>query len=288
MNKFARMIDVLDLYSESDTVLTAEEIADRLQVSRPTAFRYVRELSTAGFLANYSGRYSLGARIITLDYRIRESDPVLKVARKVMHELAAETASTAILCRMYNEDVINVHHELGYDESGVTFGRGRPLPLFRGSASKTMLAHLPPARLKKIYTQHSHDPDVQKIAQDWPGFREYFARIRQAGHYISTKEVDANVVGIAAPITVAGLGTLGVISLVVSVERLKLINTAGIAEILKLRSREIAEKLRTLADNRTATSTSAPVQMSQPADAANSGARIRPVTNKRSSTVAAE
>ena len=56
MNKFARMTDVLDLFSESDTLLTAEMVAARLQVSRPTAFRYVRELSEAGFLANYSGR----------------------------------------------------------------------------------------------------------------------------------------------------------------------------------------------------------------------------------------
>jgi DNA-binding IclR family transcriptional regulator len=126
MNKFARMIDVLDLYSDTDTLLTAEDIAQRLEVSRPTAFRYVRELTVAGFLANYSGRYSLGARIITLDYRIRQSDPVLKAARAVMKALSAETGCSTVLCRMYNEEVINVHDEVGYGDPGVSFsGRGR-------------------------------------------------------------------------------------------------------------------------------------------------------------------
>lgn len=246
MSKFNRMIDILDLYSETDTVLTAEEIADRLGVSRPTAFRYAKELSMAGFLANYSGHYSLGARIITLDYRIRKSDPVLKVARGLMKLLAAETASTSILCRMYNEEVINVHHEGGYEESGVTFGRGRPLPLFRGSASKTMLAYMPLLKLKKIFTHHQEDPELLAIAPDWAGIKSHFAKIRQAGHYVSRQEIDKDVVGIAAPIVVPGLGPVAVISLVFSVERFKLINTEGVADILKRRNREIAQQLQAL------------------------------------------
>jgi len=248
MSKFARMIDVLDLYSEKDTLLTAEEVATRLQVSRPTAFRYVRELSTAGFLANYSGRYSLGARIITLDYRIRESDPVLKVAREVMRKLSAETACSSILCRMYNDDIINVHHEIGYDDSGVTFGRGRPLPLFRGSASKIMLAHLPPARLKKIHERHRTDPDLRALGADWPQVKAYFTRVRQTGHYVSNQELDAGTVGVAAPIIVPGVGPVAVISLVFSVDRLALINTEGLATMLKVRTAEVATLLGVLTD----------------------------------------
>lgn len=248
MNKFARMIDVLDLYSESDTLLTAEDIATRLQVSRPTAFRYVRELSLAGFLANYSGRYSLGARIITLDYRIRESDPVLKAARPVMKALSTETGCSSVLCRMYNEEVINVHDEAGYDDPHVSYsGRGRPLPLFRGSASKTMVAHLPPAKLKKMYERHRNDADVQALGPDWPGFRNYYQRIRQAGHYISQRELDDNTIGIAAPVIAPQVGTVAVIALVFSAARLSLLNPDGLALAVKRRCAEVGQQLSTLA-----------------------------------------
>jgi len=251
MSKFSRMTDVLDLYSEAHTLLTAEDIAERLNVSRPTAFRYARELSRTGFLANYSGRYGLGARIITLDYRIRESDPVLKTARDIMKALTAETGCDAILCRMYNEEIINVHHEKGYHDSGVTFGRGRPLPLFHGSASKVMLACLPPARLKKIFDKHRNDPALQELAADWPSFKAYFARIRQQGHYMSDQEVDKGTVGIAAPIAVPGIGAVAVISLTLSIERQALINTEGLAAIVTQRANEVAQKLHHLADDET-------------------------------------
>ncbi|MDB5752106.1 MAG: IclR family transcriptional regulator [Ramlibacter sp.] len=249
MTKFARMIDVLDLYSEHVSLLTAQEVAALLQVSRPTAFRYMRELSTAGFLANYSGRYSLGARIITLDYRIRTSDPVLQQAQGVMRELCAETACGAILCRMYNDDIVHVHHEAGYDDASLQFfGRGMPLPLFRGSASKAMLAFLPPARLKKLYERHRADPDVLRIGSDWPRFQAYFAAIRGAGSYMSDQEIDQGTVGIAAPIVVPRLGPVGVIALVFSVDRLALMNCEGLATVLRGQTRELAQRLHLLAE----------------------------------------
>lgn len=242
------MLDVLDLYSESATLLTAEDVAARLQVSRTTAFRYMRELSSAGILANYSGRYSLGARLITLDYRIRASDPILQEAREIMRVLCAETACSALLCRMYNEEIIHVHHEAGPDEHGLAvIGRGRPLPLFRGSASKTMLAYLPANKLRKIYDRHHDDPDLQALATDWPSFKAYFAKIRQVGYYLSNQEIDTGTVGIAAPVTVGRLGPVAVISLVFSVHRLPMLNPDGLCAILRTRTQELGRKLESLA-----------------------------------------
>lgn len=240
MNKFSRMIDVLDLFSEEDSLLTAEDIAARLQLSRTTAFRYVKELNAVGFLANYSGRYSLGARIITLDYRIRQSDPVLGAARPIMKQLTAETGCSAILCRMYNDEVINVYDEPGYIDPNLNVSsRGIPLPLFRGSASKVMLANLPARRLKRIYDNHRDDDDVRAQGPEWAAFKAYYARIRQTGHYISHHELDPHTVGIGAPIIVPSLGAVGVISLVFSSDRLAMLNTDGLASRVKELSAQV-------------------------------------------------
>ncbi len=246
MTKFARMIDVLDLYSESNALLSAEDIAERLNVSRPTAFRYARELSAAGFLANYNGRYSLGARIIMLDYRIREADPVLRAARAPMQQLAAETSHGVILCRMYNDDVINVHHELGYDRRAVSFGRGRPLPLFRGAASKVMVGCQNARRLRRIHDRYGDDPDVLAFAPDWTAFRRYYAQIRQRGHYVSIEEVEPDTVGIAAPVLLPDTGVVAALSLVLSRQRLEHVNPEGLAQLVARRARAISGALLAL------------------------------------------
>jgi DNA-binding IclR family transcriptional regulator len=244
MSKFARMMDVLDLFSEQTTLLRAEDIAERLEVSRPTAFRYAAELCAAGFLANYAGSYSLGARIITLDYRIRESDPVLRIARPVMRALAADMVGTAILCRMYNEDVINVHQEEVKPEEDAIYGRGRPLPLFRGAASKTMLAFMPPTKVRKIYERHKDEPDAQAIGKDWGAFNTALKAIRRKGFYVSVREVNRDRVGIAAPIMLPGTGPVAVLSLVLPVERLRVINPDGVGEQVMACTREISRQLQ--------------------------------------------
>lgn len=242
-NKFGRMLDVLDLYSVQDTLLTAEDVASRLNISRPTAFRYVRELSEAGFLANYSGRYSLGARIITLDNRIRHSDPVLRAAHEVMEKLSATTACTSVLCRMYNEEVVNVHEQLKNHSQSVSFERGRSLPLFRGAASKVMLTSLPPSRLRKICEKHGEDPDLQAIGRNWDEIRKYFAGIRRAGYYFSDQELEVDTFGVAAPIEVPGIGLVAAISLVFSARQRSLMNVEGLAETLKAHTKEVASRL---------------------------------------------
>jgi DNA-binding IclR family transcriptional regulator len=248
MNKFARMMDVLDLFSGQVTLLTAENIAEQLQVSRPTAFRYARELCAAGFLANYSGSYSLGARIITLDYRIRESDPVLRIARPVMCQLSSELAGTAVLCRMYNEDVINVHQEEIRPNTEAVYGRGRPLPLFRGAASRVMLAHLPRVKAKKIYERHATQADLQAIGTTWEAFASALKQTKKKGFYVSIGEVNAKTLGIAAPITLPKVGVIAVLSLVLPAERLALVNLEGIGEEVKVKSRDISRQLEMLTE----------------------------------------
>lgn len=248
MTKLARIFDTLDLYSEGDALLTAEEIAQRLNVSRPTAFRYVRELTEAGFLANFAGRYSLGARIITLDYKIRLSDPVLKASVSAMQKLSADTACTSIMCRLYNDELIHVHLERGTEEVNVSFGRGRSLPLFRGAPSKVMLANLTNQRLRRLFDQNASDTDLLAIGKDWDQFKTYFQGIRDAGHYFSNQEVEKGTLGLSAAISVPGEDALGVISLVFSVERFALINLEGFATTLKACAAEISSNLTQLVE----------------------------------------
>ncbi len=246
MSKFARMVDVLDLFSGQATLLTAEDIATCLQLSRPTAFRYARELTAAGFLANYSGRYSLGARIITLDYRIRESDPVLRTARPVMRELSAEMAAVVAMCRMYNEEVVNVHQESPVQEGAPILGRGRSLPLFRGAASKVMLANLPPAKVRKIYERYATQPEAQTIGRSWSEFRAALRKIRQQGFYVSVGEISELTCGIAAPVALADVGVVAVLSLILPASRLPVINTEGLGKRVHAAAETIASQLAIL------------------------------------------
>jgi DNA-binding IclR family transcriptional regulator len=75
MSSIAKLLSILELFSEARPFLCAEEVAAQLDCSLPTAYRYVRELVESGMLVRFpSGEYGLGPRIIKLDYHLRVSD----------------------------------------------------------------------------------------------------------------------------------------------------------------------------------------------------------------------
>lgn len=243
MSQVIKVLQVLDLFSEQRVTLGAEEIAELLKVSRPTAFRYVRQLCDAGLLSGLSGRYALGARIIELDHHIRRCDPLLLASEAALKSIAGMAGCAAVLSSMHGDRVINVHHEAGPDLKLVSHGRGSLLPLFRGAASKVILAHLKPARLKRIYEAHRDDPDARAIAGDWPSFSRYFRDCRRAAFYVSRDEVDAGVSGIAAPIFNGDGLVIAGLALVFESQRSAFLNEQVIGEFVARYAAEISARL---------------------------------------------
>ncbi|WP_353236236.1 IclR family transcriptional regulator [Diaphorobacter ruginosibacter] len=200
MSQLNKVLQVLDLFSAQVPTLTAEQIAQRLDLSRPTAFRYVRQLCDAGLLLSISGSYALGPRIIELDCCIRLSDPILAHSRDALRTLAGTQACMAVLVTMYGDQVIHVHSESGHGSTELQFSRGRRLPLLQGAASKIILAHQPVSRLRRLFQRCREDGQAQAISDDVSGFLKYFRMIRQQGFYVSRSEVEQDVTGVAAPI----------------------------------------------------------------------------------------
>ena len=101
MSSLKKMLAILDLFSPDRPLWSAEEVIVRSGHSRPTGYRYVKELCAAGLLKRSDAGYSLGPRVIELDYYIRQSDPLLNACKPVMRRLARETGFDVLLASMY-------------------------------------------------------------------------------------------------------------------------------------------------------------------------------------------
>lgn len=194
------MLSVLDLFSREHTALTAERIADQLGLSRTTCYRYIAELMHAGLLVSNGGVYTLGPRIIQFDYRIRQVDPLINAAQEVLAEVATMTFSTGLLASMYHDQIINIHQTASAAWDDLRYSRGKAVPTFRSSSSKVILAHLKSARLKRLWSSHQQDEDVRVLGPDWPAFQRALEQIRLNGYWVSREELEADAVGIAAPV----------------------------------------------------------------------------------------
>jgi len=199
-----RVADVLNMFSPRKALVSIDEIAACLDVSTASAYRYASELSNAGLLSRTSGHYRLGPKIIELEYLIRSYDPIIRAGHSLMTGLAELTGCDVLLCNIYDLHVVNVHHIRGGQPMEITYTKGLPMPIFRGSQAHVVLAHMDRRKLKRIHDQAVLDPelrpDVHAIGETWQEFTRTLKQIRSQGYYISRGELDADVTGIAAPV----------------------------------------------------------------------------------------
>jgi len=62
LSSIAKLLSILELFSEARPFLSAEQVAAELQCSVPTAYRYLRELVDTGMLLRFVGGNTASAR----------------------------------------------------------------------------------------------------------------------------------------------------------------------------------------------------------------------------------
>jgi DNA-binding IclR family transcriptional regulator len=202
MNSPSKIFAIMDLFSQERPIWQPDEINDALGYSRPTGYRYVKELVEAGMLQKVAaGQYSLGGRIIELDYQLRQTDPVLLAAVPAMQKLSARSGFDAVLTVMFaGPRVIDIHRVSAEKALQLAYGRGRPRPVFRSASPKILLSHLPRGPLVRIYEAHAAEVAENGMGTSWPEFRSGLADIRKTGHYRSIGELELALGSMAVPV----------------------------------------------------------------------------------------
>ncbi|NKN38185.1 IclR family transcriptional regulator [Agrobacterium sp. a22-2] len=244
MSSLTKMLLILDLFSVEKPIWSAEEIIQHCGHSRPTGYRYVKELCDAGLLRRAVGGYSLGPRVIEMDYYIRQCDPLLNACRPIMVRIAQETGCDMLLASMYGSKIMAVHQELAHETGQIAFGRGRPMPLFRGGGSKILLASMTVPQLRKLYGQHSADIAEAGLGATWSEFRKQLLQYRNDGHVISIGELDPNAAGVAVPVPVDDALDPAALVMVTTRTRFNLMEKALLIDIATNAARQIETSMR--------------------------------------------
>lgn len=210
----ARMLQILELFSEEAPVWSTADLIEALDTSRSTGYRYIKTLHDAGLLsAVRNGFYALGPRIIEMDLQIRSTDPLLLASHGVLEELVETIGHSALICTAYRDSVLCIAECRGPLSPENHFSRGQRRPLFQGAISKVILAHLPHHRLKAIYPRYVGEISAAGLGVTWGDFRSSLSDIKRDGFLLTRGEFNPGVLGVAAPILMrqkTAVGSIGV------------------------------------------------------------------------------
>ena len=210
----ARMLRILELFSEAEPVWSTAAIIEALETSRSTGYRYIKTLHDAGLLnAVSNGQYTLGPRIIEMDLQIRQTDPLLLASEGVLEDLVDTFGWSALLCTAFRDSVLCIRECRAPLDMANRFSRGQRRPFFRGAIAKVVLAYLPHHRLKAIFASQREEIEEAGLGSTWGEFRANLGQIKKNGYLLTIGEFNPGIYGVAAPILTdqkTSLGSVGV------------------------------------------------------------------------------
>jgi len=203
-----RALDILLAFDVGDVDLTAAELLDRVDLSRPTLYRLLYTLEQKGFITAKGGpqRFSLGPSAGQVSRAWSSNFEVSQCALPTMREIWKHTGETVALFVPQNSVRVCVAEIPSAQPLGFRLGIGYSERIVLGASGRALLAWL-----------HPTDQDLQEYCRGLPTtcetLRQKLDEVRQRGYASSQNELRAGAVAIAAPFFKSDgevLGALGV------------------------------------------------------------------------------
>lgn len=244
MSSLEKMLSLLDVFTIAAPVWSADDLIRYSGTSRATCYRYLKVLQGAGFLAPVAGgAYVLGPRIIELDRHIRLQDPVYIAGGPPMQRLASRSGHSALLFILFSGTVMCVREELKTDAPEGLLSRGERRSLFKGAASKVILAHLPPHQLRNLFARHRKAIAESGLGPDWSSFRDRLKEIRKTGYCMTVGEYRKGALGIAAPLFNGDGHVLGSLGIAARASRVKRADVPRLIELVNRAAQSATKKI---------------------------------------------
>jgi DNA-binding IclR family transcriptional regulator len=190
------------------------ELADRLNMSRPTVHGLLQTLQAHGFVEQdkASDRYQLGPGLVQLGNSYLDLSELR--GRSIVHaeRLADRTGGSVRVGITHGRSVMVVHHVFSPQRTFQVLEVGALLPLHASALGKAMLAFAPPGFIEDLTSE-----PLERLTSRTPNAKELREQLEQVRERGVARERDEAVLGessLAAPIfdhTGQAVGAIGVV-----------------------------------------------------------------------------
>jgi DNA-binding IclR family transcriptional regulator len=195
-----RACDVLERLANQE--LGASEIVADLGLSKSTVHRLLSVLADRDYVWRTleSGKYRLGAKLVELGEKAKDSDGLASIAVPYLSRLAAETGETAHLGALRDGEVVLLGAVEGAQTLRMPATVGRRVPAHASSLGKCLLADLDADELAAVmdplplarFTPHTIVMQQVLISE--------LAKVRRLGYAIADEESEHGLKCVGAPV----------------------------------------------------------------------------------------
>ena len=214
-----RAVRILFALAASPRESSLLEIANRANLSKPTAFRILATLVAEGLASQNpdTSGYRLGVLPLGLANSVLQSIPVRALARPIMTAIRDKVNETVVLAVREGDFRVNVEAVEAINAISQTQRIGEPIPLYAGATSRVFLSAMTAKELADYLDRTELEAFSDTTIISRARLEAEVERVRQQGFALSTAEFTQGGIAVAS-IVRDGKGA-GVAALHVSIPR---------------------------------------------------------------------
>ena len=211
---FVRAFAVLEYVIRAGRPVSPTDIADHLDLPKPSVYRMIDQFEASGFLHRpfSSRRITVGPRLTDLAFDILRSSVQYAPRRQILNSLVGEVGETCNIGTLDGDQIVYFDRvEATHWPLRLHFRIGSRVPLYCTAIGKLFLAFLPDAKREMLLSKMQLVPYTANTLTTRAALEEELERIRREHLSVDREEFLVGVVCIAAPIVNArGAITAGV------------------------------------------------------------------------------
>jgi DNA-binding IclR family transcriptional regulator len=213
----ARALDMLSAFSPAHPRLHLSELAEAVDLPRPTARRLAVTMIERGFLRqDPDGAYLLGVRLHELGSQVTKSSAIAHRTSAAAEEVARVTGETVLVSEVdwagLSLHILDKRQPRHPDDTVLPVGSRYPLGC--GCVAKAVLAGLPPASAAAVLPQLRLTQRTSETITDPQVLAADVAASRARGYALASGEFRVGMAGVAVPVHISGrvVGALALLS----------------------------------------------------------------------------
>jgi len=195
---------------------TVTEMAERMDCSKGGAYNHLATLRENDFIVKDGDEYKLSPRFILMGEHVQQDNILYQFGKDELDNLIERTGEYGQLMTEEHGLAIIIYLYRGGKAIGSNYPKHmkkKPLYLHHLSAGKSIMAHLPKARVEEIISKHGLKKRTDSTITDKEELYEELDQIREQGYAYNNEEEVEGLRAVGAPITGPDGDILGALSL---------------------------------------------------------------------------
>ena len=200
VQSFARGLSIITCFSADNPVMTLSEIAERVNLSRAAARRFLLTLENLGYVSLDGRNFQLTAKVLDLGYGYLSSLSLPEIAQPHLEVLASKVHESASASVLDGADIVYVARVPIRRIMSVKINIGTRMPAHATSMGRVLLAGLATPDLKAMISnleilKYTHNTITSKSV-----LLQEINKVKAQGWSINDQELEYGLRSIAVPI----------------------------------------------------------------------------------------